>query len=184
MTVDTSPSIDSPPPPRKQSKKWWWISGIVAAFVLGLGIGSAPDNEPQEAVSQLAATATASPTPTATVTASLTPTPTPEPTPLATSEPAPTETLPVRTAPTPIATVSPSEVFRTWYRLQDYPNAAYASTLEFVHSGCKALREGATAEDVYLVVLTSVVPSQYKMMGSVLGAGVQSFCPDQFYKFE
>ena len=74
-------------------------------------------------------------------------------------------------------------MFRIRYRLQDYPDAAYTSVLEFVGSGCKALREGATAEDVYLVVLTSVDPSQYEMMGSVLGAGIQAFCPDQFYKF-
>ncbi len=55
-------SIDSPPP-RKQSRTWWWIGGIGAAFVLGLAIGSAPDDEPQEVVRQPTATVTATPTP-------------------------------------------------------------------------------------------------------------------------
>ena len=120
------------------------------------------------------------PTPTPTVTVSPTPTSTPETTPtpeLATPEPTP------QVAPTPVATASPNEVFRIWYRLQGYPDAAYTSVLEFVDAGCESLRAGATIEAVLLVVLVNVDASQYEMMGTFLGAGIEAFCPDQSYKF-
>ena len=134
------------------------------------------ESEPTVATETLKLT----PTPTPTVTVSPTPTSRPETTPtpeLATPEPTP------QVAPTPVATASPNEVFRIWYRLQGYPDAAYTSVLEFVDAGCEFLREGATIEAVFLVVLVKAGASQYEMTVALLGAGIEAFCPDQSYKF-
>ena len=148
------------------------MGGIVVAFFIGIGIGTGSDDPAQEVVRQ--------PTAVAPATIAATATPTPESTPTATPEPTPTQV--VRATPTPIATLSPGEIYKLWYDVNGFPAAAYQQSLEFIDAGCQALREGASAEDVLLVVVLAADPSQLETMGTVLGAGIEAFCPDQSYK--
>ena len=155
------------------------MGGIVAAFFIGLGVGTGSDEPAQEVVRQPTAVASA------TIAATETPTATPEPTATSTDtpEPTPTETL-VRASPTPVATVSSVEVYKLWYDANGFPDAAYPQVLDFVDVACESLRDGASAEEVLLVVVLATDPSLHEMMGTVLGAGIQAFCPDQAYKLD
>ena len=90
-------------------------------------------------------------------------------------EPAP------RPRPTPVATraatPAAADLFRQWFGQSGYPAALYAPAVELVQLTCSQIRAGADPETVLVAVQLSIEAELREDVLTILGAGMEAYCP-------
>ncbi len=107
--------------------------------------------------------------------AAATPTPTSPPPPLST--PMPTATL---------GELTPDAFLRLWWNENShrFPGITYSDAKELIQGTCSALANGASARDIFLLILANIPAEGQDATADLIGVGVEAFCPDQSYKFQ